>query len=191
MITLPDNYLTSMAGAWFVIAMFVVCAAIVHAQVPSVPLHNAAQEGMTMPLIGIGTGGYGNASGWGGEHWNDTYERDGDGTKWISAIVCDVITLFISVFLFFFPPPIFLISLCAHIPSINSVAEAAVSLFLQAGGRRIDTSLQYYTQIGCGNAWKKSGIPREQIFITSKCDSPLYGMVPGGYDQTVGEQSSS
>jgi diketogulonate reductase-like aldo/keto reductase len=65
------------------------------------------------------------------------------------------------------------------------VAEKAVLDFLKAGGRRIDTSLHYMTQKGVGRAIKKSGIPREEIFITTKADSPKYGMAPGGYEETV------
>ncbi len=38
---------------------------------PSVPLFNAAERGMTMPIVGLGTGGYGNETGWGGEYWDD------------------------------------------------------------------------------------------------------------------------
>lgn len=118
-------------------------AAVAGAQ-PTVPLHNAAQSGQTMPVIGvstaalklcsptrwpthvlaggpfrwvqIGTGAYGNP----GEHWNDT------------------------------------------------VAEAAVLKFLAAGGRRIDTANDYNTQAGIGRAIKKSGVPRSEIFGASK-----------------------
>src|SRR5437899_1255028 len=48
-------------------------SAMLATAVPTIPLHNAAQPGQTMPLLGIGTGGYGNASGYNGEHWDDTY----------------------------------------------------------------------------------------------------------------------
>eukprot|EP00048_Salpingoeca_helianthica_P004226 m.74839 g.74839 ORF g.74839 m.74839 type:complete len:365 (+) comp13111_c0_seq2:342-1436(+) len=95
-------------------------------------LHNAAEEGLHMPIIGIGTGGYPN-----GDKWDD------------------------------------------------SVAEKAVLAFLKAGGRRIDTSLGYGTQKGIGRAIKKSGIPREEIFITTKVDSPTYGLVAIGYKEAL------
>lgn len=40
---------------------------------PSITLLNAAVPGTQMPIVGLGTGGYGNASGYGGEHWDDEY----------------------------------------------------------------------------------------------------------------------
>lgn len=56
-----------------VLAVFVSFAAA--AEVPTVPLSNAARAGMTMPITGLGTGGYGNNAsvGYGGypECWND------------------------------------------------------------------------------------------------------------------------
>jgi hypothetical protein len=54
------------------VALSVIGLCLAANDVPSVPLHNAALPGMKMPIIGIGTGGYGNASGWGGEYWNNT-----------------------------------------------------------------------------------------------------------------------
>ncbi len=70
-------------------------------------------------------------------------------------------------------------------PPSCSVAEPAVLDFLEAGGRRIDTALLYHTQIGVGRALSDSGLYRREVFITSKCDSPTYGMVPAGYNETV------
>jgi len=75
----------------------------------------------------------------------------------------------------------------------DTVAEAAVKEWIKLGGRRLDTSLLYYTQKGVGRGWKASGVPREELFITSKCDVPgmLHngsgsgGMYPGGYDITI------
>jgi diketogulonate reductase-like aldo/keto reductase len=79
-----------------------------------------------MPIVGLGTGGYGDKNGQGGEHWDD------------------------------------------------DVAYRATLDWLALGGRRIDTSLNYGDQKGIGKAIKASGIPRDQIFITSKIDAP-YG----------------
>jgi len=84
-----------------------------------------------MPIVGLGTGGYGSPNGTGGEHWNDT------------------------------------------------VAQQAASDWLSLGGRRIDTSWSYGDQTGIGNAIKASGIPRDQIFVTSKVDNPY------GYETTL------
>jgi len=100
-------------------------------QTPAVLLRNAAQPNTMMPVVGLGTGGYGSPNGTGGEHWND------------------------------------------------SVAQQATLDWLSVGGRRIDTSLSYGDQTGIGNAIKMSGIPRDQIFVTSKVDDPY------GYDTTL------
>ena len=37
--------------------------------------------------------------------------------------------------------------------------------------RHIDTSLNYGNQVGTGIAIKKSGIPREELYITTKYDA--------------------
>ncbi|XP_062506389.1 aldo-keto reductase Mvan_2161-like [Corticium candelabrum] len=50
----------------------------------------------------------------------------------------------------------------------DSIAEKSVSLWLKLGGRRIDGSFSYMDQVGIGRAIKASGIPRKEIFITSK-----------------------
>lgn len=42
---------------------------------------------------------------------------------------------------------------------------------LDNGWRHIDTSLNYGNQVGTGIAIKKSGIPREELYITSKYDA--------------------
>jgi len=46
--------------------------------------------------------------------------------------------------------------------------EKAVTAALEAGYRHIDTARCYGTEQAVGNAIKKSGIPRNQIFVTSK-----------------------
>ncbi|KAL2786315.1 NADP-dependent oxidoreductase domain-containing protein [Aspergillus keveii] len=46
--------------------------------------------------------------------------------------------------------------------------EKAVSDALKAGYRHIDTARIYGTEQAVGNAIKKSGIPREEIFLTTK-----------------------
>lgn len=46
--------------------------------------------------------------------------------------------------------------------------ERAVSDALEAGYRSIDTAAIYGNEVGTGNAIKASGIPREEIFITTK-----------------------
>ena len=50
----------------------------------------------------------------------------------------------------------------------DTVAEKAMKEWFALGGRRIDGSLGYGDQVGVGNAIKASGIPRGEIFLTSK-----------------------
>ena len=74
----------------------------------------------------------------------------------------------------------------SHRPSVpgedwnDSISAVAIAEWLKLGGRRIDTALDYGTQIGIGEAVVKSGVPREEIFITSKI-----GGGPRGYNETL------
>jgi len=53
--------------------------------------------------------------------------------------------------------------------------EKAVVDALKLGYRHIDTAHAYFNEIGVGHAIKKSGIPREEIFVTSKLWPTEYG----------------
>lgn len=46
--------------------------------------------------------------------------------------------------------------------------ERCVSDALAVGYRSIDTAQAYFNEEGVGNAWRKSGIAREELFITTK-----------------------
>lgn len=50
----------------------------------------------------------------------------------------------------------------------NDVTEKAVTEALEAGYRAIDTAAIYHNEEGVGAAIAKSGIPREELFITTK-----------------------
>src|SRR5215207_3178156 len=50
----------------------------------------------------------------------------------------------------------------------GAAVEVAVSAALEAGYRLIDTAAIYGNEVGVGRAIKASGIPREEIFITTK-----------------------
>ena len=65
----------------------------------------------------------------------------------------------------------------------DTVAEKAVKEWLALGGRRIDGSLGYEDQVGVGNAIKASGIPRKEIFMTSKVSLV-------GYNETFAEMTT-
>ncbi|CAI7678451.1 unnamed protein product [Penicillium pancosmium] len=63
----------------------------------------------------------------------------------------------------------------AHIPAIGlgtwqdeDAQEAAVLQALQTGYRHIDTARCYGTEAAVGRAIKQSGVPRNEIFVTSK-----------------------
>lgn len=50
----------------------------------------------------------------------------------------------------------------------NGVAKQAVAVALKAGYRLIDTAKLYGNETGVGEAIRESGIPREEIFVTTK-----------------------
>jgi diketogulonate reductase-like aldo/keto reductase len=52
---------------------------------------------------------------------------------------------------------------------------AAVSLALEAGYRHIDTAAQYANEAGVGQAVRAFGIPRSELFVTTKCPNPDHG----------------
>jgi diketogulonate reductase-like aldo/keto reductase len=93
---------------------------------PYVRLMNAVHGEVLMPVVGLGTGGYGNSSGEGGEVWD---------------------------------------------PEQGHNATVA---WLKLGGRRIDSADNYKSQPGIGTGWIASGIPRSEIFITSKVSTSTY-----------------
>lgn len=58
--------------------------------------------------------------------------------------------------------------------------EAAVTAALKAGYRKIDTAAAYQNEQGVGRAIKESGIPREDLFVTTKVWNS-----DQGYDKTL------
>jgi diketogulonate reductase-like aldo/keto reductase len=62
----------------------------------------------------------------------------------------------------------------------GEVALSAVKHALEAGYRHIDTAAAYENEVSVGLAVKQSGIPRDEIFITSKLQNPEHG-----YDNTM------
>lgn len=57
----------------------------------------------------------------------------------------------------------------------DSVCEQSCLIALRAGYRHIDTAHAYNDEAGVGRAVKESGIPREEIWITSKLWPTEYG----------------
>jgi 2,5-diketo-D-gluconate reductase A len=60
-------------------------------------------------------------------------------------------------------------------PMIGDEARDAVRCALAAGYRRIDTSEQYGNEDAVGRAIHDSGLPREQIFVTTKFNAKWHG----------------
>ena len=54
----------------------------------------------------------------------------------------------------------------------------ATVAWLKLGGRRLDSSDDYASRDGVGTGWVASGVPRSEIFLTSKVD-------PYGYNETL------
>jgi diketogulonate reductase-like aldo/keto reductase len=120
------------------VALYVItilCAAVEVGSVkeqPTVRLMNAVHGEVLMPVVGLGTGGYGQPDGSGGEYWGPVQGYN------------------------------------------------ATIAWLKMGGRRIDSADNYGSRDGIGAGWVASGVPRSEIFITSKVD-------PSGYDQALEE----
>ena len=53
--------------------------------------------------------------------------------------------------------------------------ERCVIDALSVGYRSIDTAQAYFNEEGVGNAWRKSGISRDEIFLTTKVWISNYG----------------
>lgn len=56
---------------------------------------------------------------------------------------------------------------------------------LQNGYRHIDTALAYQNEKEVGLGIKDSGVPREQIWITTKLDNPWHKRVQEGIDTSL------
>lgn len=51
-------------------------------------------------------------------------------------------------------------------------AAGIVSSAIQIGYRHIDTAQMYHNEPEVGQGWRESGVPREELFLTSKLDNP-------------------
>jgi diketogulonate reductase-like aldo/keto reductase len=65
----------------------------------------------------------------------------------------------------------------------------AVAAALEAGYRHIDTARAYHNEASVGRAVRDSGIPREEIYITSKvpAEAKSYGAAVGQFEITMRE----
>jgi diketogulonate reductase-like aldo/keto reductase len=66
-------------------------------------------------------------------------------------------------------------------------AATAVTAALEAGYRHVDSAVFYKNEAGCGTALRESGIPREQLFFTSKVapDAMSYAGAAGNVAATL------
>jgi diketogulonate reductase-like aldo/keto reductase len=65
----------------------------------------------------------------------------------------------------------------------------AVAAALEVGYRHIDTARAYHNEASVGRAVRDSGIPREEIFVTSKvpAEAKSYGTTVGQFETTMRE----
>ncbi|KAA8902242.1 NADP-dependent oxidoreductase domain-containing protein [Sphaerosporella brunnea] len=63
--------------------------------------------------------------------------------------------------------------------------EKAVEAALRAGYRHIDTALAYSNEAEVGKGIRASGVPREEIWITTKLDNPWHKRVKEGIETSL------
>lgn len=84
----------------------------------------------------------------------------------------------------------------AHIPQVGlgtwplNDAEVTRTIItaVEAGYRHIDTAVRYGNERGVGQGIRDSGLPREEIFVTTKLDGPFQGedRAIAGLDESLG-----
>lgn len=62
----------------------------------------------------------------------------------------------------------------------NAEAEAAIHQAIEIGYRLIDTAAMYGNEVEVGNAIRQAGIPRSELFVTTKVND-----IDQGYDSTL------
>ncbi len=72
----------------------------------------------------------------------------------------------------------------------NEVA-AAVEAALRAGYRHIDTAFGYGNEKEVGEGIEASGVPRDQIWLTTKLDNPWHKRVAEGFDRSLANLGTS
>jgi len=63
--------------------------------------------------------------------------------------------------------------------------EKAVEYALRAGYRHIDTALAYGNEAEVGQGIKNSGVPRSEIWLTTKLDNPWHARVEDGINSSL------
>jgi 2,5-diketo-D-gluconate reductase A len=60
-------------------------------------------------------------------------------------------------------------------PMPDAEAEKAVAQAIQLGYRLVDTAYAYGNEVGVGNGLRASGVPREELFVTTKLNGEWHG----------------
>lgn len=68
---------------------------------------------------------------------------------------------------------------------MNEVCVNSISEFLKAGGRLIDTAYIYGNEEAVGQGIRKSGVPREEVFITTKLYMNQYDNAEKAIDEAL------
>lgn len=61
-------------------------------------------------------------------------------------------------------------------PMSNAEAEVAVAQAIEIGYRLVDTAYKYGNEEGVGRGLRASGVPREELFVTSKLNGEWHGV---------------
>src|SRR5690606_25707805 len=60
-------------------------------------------------------------------------------------------------------------------PLDDAEAERVIALALEIGYRHVDTAVRYGNETGVGRGIAAAGVPRSQVFVTTKLDGPFQG----------------
>ncbi|MDG4787587.1 aldo/keto reductase [Micromonospora sp. WMMD1102] len=74
-------------------------------------------------------------------------------------------------------------------PLSDAEAERAVAEAIGAGYRLIDTAYKYGNEVGVGRGLRASGVPREELFVTSKLNGEWHGRerVREAFEDSIGK----
>lgn len=65
--------------------------------------------------------------------------------------------------------------------------RTAVKHALQTGYRHIDTALNYQNEVDVGQGIRASGVPRNEIWVTTKLDNPWHHRVREGFEKSLSD----
>ncbi|KAL6245853.1 hypothetical protein RBB50_007006 [Rhinocladiella similis] len=83
----------------------------------------------------------------------------------------------------------------AEIPAIGlgtwksppELVRKAVCHAIQKGYRHIDTALNYQNEVEVGQGIRDSGVPRENLWVTTKLDNPWHHRVREGFEKSLSD----